>query len=75
MDPIDQMNRSMQPTMALVHHVLVTLRQDLSLLGDLLQSTQHDTITSNKAMSQVLDFRVGAEIAHQRLQATEIMAQ
>jgi hypothetical protein len=54
--------------------MLLTSRHDLSLLSDLLQSAQHNSIASCKAVDHVLDLRLGAELLDQCLQIAEIVA-
>lgn len=64
----------MQPALPRLGHVRLTLRQDLRLARDLLQFTQHHTVALDKAVDQIADLGLGAEVLHECLQAAEIVA-
>jgi hypothetical protein len=67
-------SRSVKPTFTSLSHMLLTSRHNLSLLSDLLQSAQHNSIASCKAVDHVLDLGLGAELLDQCLQIAEIVA-
>ena len=54
--------------------MLLARRQNLGLLGDLLQPAQHDAVARNKVVHHVLDVGFGAELLHQRRQLAEVVA-
>ena len=66
--------RSMKSALARRSHVLLARRQNLGLLGDLLQPAQHDAVARHKVVHHVLDIGLGAEFLDQRGKLAEVVA-
>jgi hypothetical protein len=67
-------SKSMKSALARRSHMLLTRSHHLSLLSNLLQSAQHNTITRRKPVDHVLDLRLFAELLHESLQFAQIVA-